>query len=108
LSGSTIVKALSFFTNLCEASEIKISPHLKGKRGPNGGVKRGKYKMRKLAASEAPEDEPPVRTQPESLQAQLLAKFPVFNPEWPPELQTKWFASFEQFMASAKKSDAGG
>ncbi|HTX20735.1 MAG TPA: DUF5343 domain-containing protein [Candidatus Aquilonibacter sp.] len=60
IDGSTIVKAISFFTSLCEATEIKISPHLKSKRGAkgSGGSTPRKYKKRK------PVDEPPFTTLP--------------------------------------------
>jgi hypothetical protein len=30
----------------------------------------------------------------------LLAKFPSFNPEWPDEVQKRWFDSFEKLMKS--------
>jgi hypothetical protein len=65
IDGSTIVKAISFFTSLCEATEIKISPHLKSKRGVKGaaGSTPRKNKKRK------PVDEPPFITPPPPLPA---------------------------------------
>lgn len=29
----------------------------------------------------------------------LVAKFPEFSPEWPPELQIKWFEAYEKLLA---------
>jgi hypothetical protein len=29
----------------------------------------------------------------------LVAKFPQYDPSWPPELQTRWFESFERLLA---------
>lgn len=107
LNGSTIVKALSFFTSLCESAGIQISPHLKSKRSANGGSgsPRRLYKKRKLA-NEVAENEIPAKTPAVSIQDKLLAKFPEFNPSWPEDMQKKWFTTFEQFMTSAKKADA--
>jgi hypothetical protein len=107
VSGSTIIKAVTFFTSLCDAAGIVLSPHLKAKRAASvtPGTTR-KYKKRKPNGES---DEDVVHeTQPpnKNLQALLLEKFPAFNPAWPEDLQKKWFTSFEQFMASAKKSES--
>lgn len=29
----------------------------------------------------------------------LVAKFPQYDPSWPPELQARWFESFERLLA---------
>jgi hypothetical protein len=42
----------------------------------------------------------------ETIQDKLLAKFPSFDPQWPEELQKKWFASFEEFMKVANQTAA--
>jgi hypothetical protein len=103
LSGQTVRKCVSFFLALCEKAGIQTSPHLRSKRGTsNGGnVPKRKYKKRlQPEEAQAPVDKGPAAPG-NSLQAQLLAKFPDFNPEWPQERQDKWFASFEQFMKVA-------
>ena len=53
LSGQTVRKAISFFTSLCEAAGIKLSPHLPSKRGAggNGSLPR-RYKRRRLVSAE--------------------------------------------------------
>jgi hypothetical protein len=42
----------------------------------------------------------PPTQQPPAWEAQLLAKFPEFNPAWPEQLQTKWFEGFERLMGA--------
>ena len=109
LNGSTIVKALSFFTSLCEAAGIKTSPHIKGSRptgGANGGTRRV-YKKRKSADEEAGCQPPATPPAAKSFQEILLAKFPDFDPKWDVETQKKWFENFERFMTSAKKAETG-
>lgn len=29
----------------------------------------------------------------------LIAKFPEWNPQWPPEIQAKWFEAYEKLLA---------
>jgi len=107
IGGSTIDKALSFFTSICEAAEIKISPHLKSKRGSGSAVGSTprKYKRRKVSG-ETPENSviPPAAA-PKTFQEILLSKFPDFDPKWDADTQKKWFENFEKFMESAKKAE---
>lgn len=112
LSGDTIRKGVSFFTLLCNASGIAISPHLKGKRGPSSGtgIVRRPYKKRKNTsdfedASNHDRPQPPAAA-PKTFQEILLAKFPDFDPKWDADTQKKWFENFERFMTSAKKVEA--
>ena len=108
LNGSTIIKAVSFFTSICETAGITITPHLKGKRssGTAGATPRRAYKKRK-GAEENHIPPPPPASQSKSFQEILLAKFPDFDPKWEPDTQKKWFENFERFMTSAKKADSG-
>lgn len=102
LGGETLRKCLSFFTMICEATDIKVSPHLKGKRGSNGSgaTPKRKYTKRKQApAVETAGGNAPQSN--ETLQDKLLAKFPAFDPKWDAEMQKKWFESFEKFMKAA-------
>lgn len=106
IGGSTVVKALSFFTSLCEAAEIKISPHLKGKRGSKRGAKRGKYKKHTASGGNSDSVIPPAPVPAKTFQEILLSKFPDFDPKWDVETQKKWFENFEKFMESAKKAES--
>ena len=109
IGGSTIVKAISFFTSLCEAADIKISPHLKTKRGAavgSGSVPR-KYKKRKATETSIanPPPLPPVESFKKTMEEMLLGKFPDFDPKWDADTQKKWFENFEKFMELAKKAE---
>jgi hypothetical protein len=106
VNGSTIVKAVSFFTSLCESAGIQTSPHLKGKRAVNGDGSSTprKYKKRK-AAENSVVVAPAMPTREKTFQEILLAKFPDFDPTWDAETQKKWFENFERFMESAKKTE---
>jgi hypothetical protein len=43
----------------------------------------------------------------QSVQAQLLAKFPTFDPAWPDELKQSWFAGFKDLMAASGTKSGG-
>jgi hypothetical protein len=107
IGGSTITKAISFFTSICEAAEIKISPHLKGRSGGASGVKRGKYKKRKPAIENGNSETPPAPQQPvKSFRELLLEKFPALDPKWDPETTKKWFDNFQTLMDSDKNTES--
>jgi hypothetical protein len=108
LNGSTIVKAVSFFTSLCEAGGIQTSPHLKGKRAANGtaGTPRRAFKKRKPADEGSNTNTPPPAPPTKTFQELLLEKFPTFNPAWDPETSKKWFDNFEKLMGSANKTES--
>jgi hypothetical protein len=97
VSGETARKSLTFFTLACEKAGIKLSPHLKSKRGSGNGRPRKRRDT---------QPEPPVHTPPpesnSSLQDKLINKFPDFDPSWPDDLKKKWFDGFEQFSKSIR------
>lgn len=110
LGGETVRKCLSFFLQICEASDIAVSPYLKSQQRqsstgtvPSPGRRPARRRKTENVRDDDNGGEPPAPAR--SLQELLLEKFPAFNPEWPEAMQAKWFASFEQFMAAAKKSD---
>jgi hypothetical protein len=43
-----------------------------------------------------------------TVQAQLLAKFPEFDPTWPDELKKSWFAGFKDLMAASGTKTGDG
>jgi hypothetical protein len=108
LGGSTIIKSISFFTNLCEDAGVQISPHLKSAarsvRTPsNGPVRRAK----KRKDADEPENEippPPIQLQAKSLNELLLEKFPTFDPKWDAETAKKWFENFAELMKATAKT----
>ena len=42
------------------------------------------------------------------IMAQLLVKFPSFDPGWPDAIKADWFKGFDQFMAYARQLAVGG
>lgn len=56
-----------------------------------------------LALPEQPNGAIPAGPMPQSASSRVLellvAKFPEFNPAWPPELQIKWFEAYEKLLA---------
>lgn len=109
VTGSTVRKCVSFFSLLCSAAGVTLSPHLKGKRG-GAGKPRKPYKKRK--GSEDAHDNPPVPSvppaQPKSMNELLLEKFPTFDPNWDSETQKKWFENFGELMKVAGKPKSDG
>jgi hypothetical protein len=107
LNGSTIVKALSFFTSLCESAGIQISPHLKSKRSSIGGngTARRPYRKRKSADEVPPIVPAQHASHAKTFQELLLEKFPTFNPDWEAETAKKWFDNFEKLMGTANKTE---
>lgn len=101
-------KCRTFFLHAAKVAGVPLGNRiLTGSvpRSPNGGAKR-KPKAKKLDPKPDVEDS---GTREDKLKddsgvlTQLLAKFPDFDPTWPDEIKTKWFAGFDQFMKGAKK-----
>jgi hypothetical protein len=105
VSGSTLVRAIRFFVKACQECGIQISKRIADKaRNTAVGVprrRRANHSKRDSEESTPPAEEPPAATR---IEDKLLAKFPEFDPSWPDELKTKWFAGFERLM----KSTLGG
>lgn len=100
VTGSTAIRAVSFFLNAADAAGITLSPHLKKKSGSSTGVTRRTRSPRKRQRPEGnkthAEDMP---TESNGASDPWLAKFPDFNPEWDEKIQQIWFEAFEKLMA---------
>jgi hypothetical protein len=96
--GDTVRKCVTFFIPAAKDAGIQLSPYIKepGKRGPSNG----KAKKQKAAKHDtAPEHHAPAAPQASPAMQMMLAKFPNFDPSWSPEVQAKWFESFDVLMA---------
>jgi len=51
------------------------------------------------------DEEPSSTNPPMGWNQLLLSKFPSFDPGWPPEVQAKWFDSFEKLMKTEKPGE---
>lgn len=105
--GTTIDKASGFFFGLAAEAGIELSPHLSSRKaGSSSSAKRSRSKKKGAKAVEPPPPPPvtPAAGGSGSMSDRLLEKFPTFDPSWPDEIKTQWFAGFERLMASAEKS----
>lgn len=99
-TGDTVRKCIAFFIAISKDAGIPLSPHIKSKqRGPRQPSQRSR-KSNGETPSRQTHDNDDSTARPESLGwAQLLlAKFPSFDPAWPPDVQAKWFDSFGKLM----------
>jgi hypothetical protein len=107
LSGSTIVKAMSFFITACKEAAIPLSTHIKlPKVARSNGSAKGK-KGRQQASSDEDGDEDNDDTEKRAKAAQsptsaLMDKFPAFDPSWPEKIQEQWFAAFAKMQDMVK------
>lgn len=107
-------KCRTFFLHAAKRAGVPLGPRILTGSVPrpssNGGGGRRKPKQRnKEEGSEPPmptgpaaNGQKPLTQQDNSIVAQLLNKFPEFDPSWSDELKKQWFAGFEQFMKGAK------
>lgn len=114
INGSTITKAVGFYLAAANYSGLSYSSHIKVPIKPKGsGMARSsnsRKKSKNLPDSQTPAD--PFGNQsktnaggvktPAEL---LLEKFPDFNPDWPDELKSKWFASFTTLQDAMLKGE---
>lgn len=105
--GTTIDKASYFFFGLANEAGIELSPHLAFRKGGNGSSAK-KARPKRKANKPVDPSPPPLPSRPPAPQGamtdRLMEKFPTFDPSWPDEIKTQWFAAFERLMTSAEKS----
>ena len=100
-------KCRTFFLHAARDVGIPIGPRIEKakfpRRASNGTPRKPKAAKGKetLAADGNGDDGNKVRQQPDAVLAQLLTKFPDFDPAWPDDIKAKWFAGFDQFMKGA-------
>lgn len=104
-------KCRSFFLHAAKRAGVPMGQRILSGSVPrkttNGSVKRKPKAIKPPVAPPSPiggvHDKPKHDDKPEaSIVAQLLTKFPEFDPEWSEEIKVKWFAGFEKFMATVK------
>lgn len=103
-SGDTARKCLTFFIPAAKAAGIQLSAYIRepGKRSSNGRQRARPKSATPRTATENPEVNSHIDKTPGTMgwHELLLSKFPSFDPSWPDDVKTKWFASFEQLMQS--------
>lgn len=110
LGGDTLRKCHSFFVSAAEDAGIPLGKHLK----PRGvirstGPRRRSGKRRAQGNGNGNGGGEPgsgSSSKPKTMREMLLEKFPQFDPNWPDEIKSKWFAGFEKLMKSADEDQA--
>jgi hypothetical protein len=105
IGGETARKALGLFLILTKETGIKLSPHIKVPQSRRGGARR----RTGTASNDDPNTKeiPLVVTEPKlSWEQMLLSKFPSFDPNWPDEVKTRWFDSFEKLMKRGESDNS--
>lgn len=108
LSGETLIKCHSFFTAAADEAGVPLAEHLKVRSKPPGPRRSRKPRNGGDAGNEDNDPTPPSGTQftgAKSMREMLLAKFPEFDPNWPEDIQAKWFSGFEKLMKSAGEEE---
>lgn len=101
ISGSTLVRAVRFFVKACQELGIPISSRVAQKTRAAGSQPR---RPRRTGTSQRDPNEGNngnsvnSGTVDRTWENKLLEKFPSFDPAWPDDLKTKWFAGFEKLM----------
>lgn len=110
VSGDTTRKCVGFLIGIGKDAGVKLSPHIQQKkRGPKG-VGKTQSKPKRMPVIKAGTDELRVGVAENATPSMgwnqlLLSKFPSFDPAWPPEVQAKWFDSFEKLMKTEKDAE---
>ena len=102
VGGSTLLRAVRFFIKACQETGITISKRVSEKvRGGANPLPRKRRAGNGTRNNNGDSTNPPMTPTPAaSWEAQLLAKFPDFDPDWPDELKDKWFAGFDRLMGA--------
>lgn len=101
-TGDTVRRCVTFFVALAKDGGLPLSPHIE----KTNRASRAPRRRRANGGPAGETQEQPTRTDiVKPLIELLLDKFPTFDPSWPDEVKTKWFAAFENLMERAKAGD---
>ncbi|MBI3048061.1 MAG: DUF5343 domain-containing protein [Acidobacteria bacterium] len=102
-SGDTVRRCVTFFVALAKEAGLPLSPHIeKSSRASRATPRRRRVNGNTTADIQ----EQPTRTEAaKPLTELLLDKFPAFDPAWPDEVKTKWFAAFGDLMERTKQGN---
>ncbi len=100
ISGSTQVSATRFFVKACTELGIPIAKRFSEKTRSTGTRKKRGANTSKRTEEKTNGSQPPHANSNATWEAQLLSKFPTFDPSWSEELKTKWFDGFGRLMGA--------
>ncbi len=104
-------KSITFFLNAAREAQIGISPHITKNKKPRSGTTKRRAKpatngvVPSVSDQKKSDELPSIVSTSSEFMAQLLAKFPTFDPNWPDPIKTEWFKGFQQFMEHAKQDE---
>lgn len=109
--GETLRKGVTFFQNAAREAGIELSPFLtKGSKPRSGATIKRRPRQTNNKRTDQSADKPPgeenhgVRRHKDTgMAAQLLEKFPAFDPSWPDEIKSKWFEGYERLLGMNTK-----
>jgi hypothetical protein len=110
-------KCRRFYLQAAVAVGIPVGPRIaKGPKGAPRGQSTAAPSAPRRRAAPAPKKPVPPRPTGNgaaphtegTIQQQLIAKFPQFDPAWPDAIKTAWFDGFKKLMATADPKDSGG
>lgn len=99
-TGDTIRRCVTFFVALAKDANLPLSPHIEKTTRASRAPRRRRQNGTPGQNSENQER----RDTTKPLTELLLDKFPQFDPSWPDDVKTKWFAAFENLMGRVKKT----
>jgi hypothetical protein len=116
ITGSTVGRAVAFFLSAAESAGLTISPHVKKRTPTSNGAstppRQRRSRQRKRTgpgvAPPTPPLTPPLAPNPQSMEGQLLDKFPTFDPAWPDDLKKAWFDDFKDLMGMVNRTKPHG
>jgi hypothetical protein len=113
LDGQLSRKCLKFFCEISKDAGLQLSPYIlerfhSGHRGEGADVITKRNVARNRSITKRPVKKSnqnskvplPIDDQHEmeSMEKQLLAKFPTFDPGWPDDVKSKWFTSYDEML----------
>lgn len=106
LDGATLRKCHTFFSNAAEEAGIILGPHAKSSAKSSGGAVRSGTRKKKKTDNDGNGNGagggassgvlPKTQSNTASVREMILAKFPDFDPGWPPALKEAWFKDFSE------------
>jgi len=111
ITGSTVGRAVAFFLAAAESAGLTISPHVKKRtasaNGSSTAPRQRRNRPRKRTSAEVLPPVPPTpppASDPQSMEGQLLGKFPTFDPGWSEDLKKAWFEDFKDLMGMVSRA----
>ena len=100
-SGDTIRKCLKFFLRAAKGASVEISPFLEGMRKGRRASRDGKGRERtasheKTTAKQS--ERARARSAALELRKDLIARFPMFDPNWTDDLKGKWLDTYQELL----------